>query len=1835
MSGLPASQLVGLVVTVCSAAVLAADLASDTVTCVLLFLAGRTSWAAVTAVWPLLAVVVTVILNGPTVPDTPSDSHVNANKKTSENSTRSSKNQASNLKQSQNEAINECKRIDARNGKTYQENFNNQQQLQQEHESGIEENVASNHQTSDNNGQEQFSDNDREEANDSDRGRPDDSGLARSAKQQRFIGGTLHRYISLFALQLRREAGEKHIAAAEHSAALVHLLQAALQSAPQLLLQLYGVLHLQHQQPYIIVCAVTSLTNLLWIVGNFAFYPSILPVRHSEDSVPKTGKSTDNRRISSGVQSDGLSSMREQKSTQNSLNVSNSLHPIRKDQDIFSNHTKVSNVQNNTENSIVNSEQKNFTEGEIKTSGGSSNRNSRICHSRSDSGLDNSYRGSQSLPKFLDSNNDHQNGSKFFSLPSNSGYQPMQLGSVCVSSGLLDVPLKPIKTHKFGSVITLKERSLMTSNSHNNVHCVNNKALRDSGNHLTATLVSAVAALSAVLLLAARLAALTVTALMIGPWLYMTACVHVTVMFVMVVSERPGFSDVLWRDVVMSLTTATAYCITVIPLSTKTTTWRKVVCFAILSLEDLSAVTAFFFLPGHYCAQYKLLVLLLVSVLSLVGLSLQLLSKIILRRQNKRRPRDLELGTCPPGGCLPGSCLSYPKVAATLALPEDTSDDFSGVSDSNYGSSSPAPSTDNNDGCVPLERQTGLLCSVQDLLANMSCLNEDLQLDESTGEGVHELEGNTRGTKWSSRRQDCVTESEDPNLRSTWKTQNETWNSKRPLSTVGNLSCQSRSTSSRMNGVSKFATVFHTRSFNRDCSSHAPVQTGSLSSVAFKTNADYENYPQGDFQCTEYKESGEIPAIATYSPSSLERSVTREFDDRIQVLQDATHDVSSLANSSSGSCCTTPGTGLLRQVSAAEGYRHNNQLQHRKNNSSSSILRAVDAEHDLISASETEMKLISIPQTSPSSLYSSLNNSESTECDTAIEMKQTSFHRPALCHVEYSTVRKLPSIRKSRNGKHDYENVYDDMRVEENSPEQNCLNALNENFANETGNCGSEICIQSAEEAERGRNCMMTDLSQACGTNHISSQSGNEKKCHQNHNLQAVPTSTKISALPLPLPPRTYIIRYPYQYFPLPAIKVPDVGNQSTNSSNHDYENLPPMNVNRGLFGVRHWKAYLDIEDRTHDYSTFKEKSKINSTASSSLTSDCSELKNVSSGRTRKSLVDDSESVLSRSLPDLSNLVLEACIEVPPEENQEIGNDKKALDKLPDNVRLISVLNTLRATKVLRTNSVDDLSNYETIWLDDIDETLKAEKQASDTSNNTEHSSLITTIGDVKTKGSLCNLYYSTMSDLSRRFYSETLLRQNSSRLQTSLCGVSRGAPMEVVHLGIMDRISSRSSVRSQRAQGLQGIAELVEPTDVNFDKKAADDLPKTPTPELNLDFDYKNINGFTAPQNLNTSVNINEGLENRPRRKLSMIREKFEGQRWTSLKSPLKFHSPAKAIQAGLRVFNRPRVHIITPSDEDEVETFGDKLKSPFKSKPKIVSTPPPTCVGKDDNNTYAKPFEDASNLTQLRSKKITPNSRLLTSSQSCFSSVSVAQETPLPNSVRSVQKTPKTSTPDNARNKKNNRCESSIDSSKCDSLVASAPKHSTPEGIAHHLPQLSAISGLSSVVESPELSRINSTYGPLPRTYSSARGVEGAMRRLPLSENVRRGGDRVDNYGRKISFNDTDRKSEVIPVNFNDCGIGKRSQLSRKDSHTMFKENNYDPQNITRVKASPHNNYLGFHGQQETSYSKMPMLYPRISEAYRDNNIFIAPLPVATYGINNQKSTLTPNSKIFDRKI
>lgn len=700
---------------------------------------------------------------------------------------------------------------------------------------------------------------------------------------------------------------------------------------------------------------------------------------------------------------------------------------------------------------------------------------------------------------------------------------------------------------------------------------------------------------------------------------------------------------------------------------------------------------------------------------------------------------------------------------------------------------------------------------------------------------------------------------------------------------------------------------------------------------------------------------------------------------------------------------------------------------------------------------------------------------------------------------------------------------------------------------------------------------------------------------------------------------------------------------QSTQASvPHDYENICAVNINRAMWGLRHWKTYSDIEDRIHDDSTYKERLKaLDSTLMSSFHSDYSSVRGLQALRSN-SVIDDSESVLSRSLPDLSTLRLETCLEETEEEEEEReaegegdkevkneieADNKQVSDEAKDDSRLMAVLNQLRANKAMnKSSSVDNIPNYETIWVGDV-----AKPDTSNTSSQmsslTSKSSLVVTIGDVRAKESLCNLYYSTMSDLSFRYYSERM-RKNSSSGSLASKRSTRDTSREMMRaISVPD---NKTLLEVSQLIEEQKKREEEEAKQTSNQGGATAATPCTPRP---LKFGPGATPVRSDPSN------------NRPRRKFSMLRERFENPNWTPLRSPMK-RGPstqrrnsfqdrtAKALQAGMKVFRRPRVHVITPKKgEDKMDT--PRLKSPFKSR----NVTPSNTLGL---KTGPEPL---STETALKT-------RLLESEGATAIHKTPHIKTPADN--RLTKRTPKTSTPEN----KQPLVKKTPVPIKGAKKLTEGPKTSTPEG-NKQLPQISILSAVSSVVPSPEsVLKFN---------------LSDHQQRIPLSENVHQ----IRTSSKSLAM-PAIKEAEYIPsvllpkpfYGSLQSGVAHGSQgLALKPTRIITSDENSQDirsrpsssglassQSVLSLKAkqaSPLADGGSRLNQNQAMFSGILGLPPYQQEPCRpaiisvtestenpsgQQNISISRIVLSSPqspNFNMQKSTLSPTSKIFSRRI
>lgn len=543
-----------------------------------------------------------------------------------------------------------------------------------------------------------------------------------------------------------------------------------------------------------------------------------------------------------------------------------------------------------------------------------------------------------------------------------------------------------------------------------------------------------------------------------------------------------------------------------------------------------------------------------------------------------------------------------------------------------------------------------------------------------------------------------------------------------------------------------------------------------------------------------------------------------------------------------------------------------------------------------------------------------------------------------------------------------------------------------------------------------------------------------------------------------------------------------------------------------------------------------------------------------------------------------------------------------------------------------KSSSVDNIPNYETIWVGDV-----AKPDTSNTSSQmsslTSKSSLVVTIGDVRAKESLCNLYYSTMSDLSFRYYSERM-RKNSSSGSLASKRSTRDTSREMMRaISVPD---NKTLLEVSQLIEEQKKREEEEAKQTSNQGGATAATPCTPRP---LKFGPGATPVRSDPSN------------NRPRRKFSMLRERFENPNWTPLRSPMK-RGPstqrrnsfqdrtAKALQAGMKVFRRPRVHVITPKKgEDKMDT--PRLKSPFKSR----NVTPSNTLGL---KTGPEPL---STETALKT-------RLLESEGATAIHKTPHIKTPADN--RLTKRTPKTSTPEN----KQPLVKKTPVPIKGAKKLTEGPKTSTPEG-NKQLPQISILSAVSSVVPSPEsVLKFN---------------LSDHQQRIPLSENVHQ----IRTSSKSLAM-PAIKEAEYIPsvllpkpfYGSLQSGVAHGSQgLALKPTRIITSDENSQDirsrpsssglassQSVLSLKAkqaSPLADGGSRLNQNQAMFSGILGLPPYQQEPCRpaiisvtestenpsgQQNISISRIVLSSPqspNFNMQKSTLSPTSKIFSRRI
>lgn len=1199
-------------------------------------------------------------------------------------------------------------------------------------------------------------------------------------------------------------------------------------------------------------------------------------------------------------------------------------------------------------------------------------------------------------------------------------------------------------------------------------------------------------------MIGARVLALALVATYLEGWLLFFLALHLSAMFVWVVSQKTGFSATKWEEFIFNFIMAVTYCFCFFNLREGHSRWRMAIFYLVVMAENVACVVMYFFYGSH-ALWLKYAAVGSVCGLMLLGLSCMLVYYRFLHPMGPLNPfKSKSSGDLEEGGTAttqkPQLSSSYSSTSPSQGkarnlrhkvsmrrtfkslYPVDNNTSFSVLSAQGISlESSPTTSSSSPDTSIPqpvYQRPSGTMCSVQDLLANVSCTS-DYQAFETPGKArPHSAEG---------EEPTATSEEGAPVIEAT------------PLSPGSFERTVTRELDFRLS----------TSEFQHEEKNSSSDDVGM---------GDGEGKPAVEEQ--KEKQAGDKDGVLDAGDTETFNQNHNAVNANVVVEKDTSNtpntspqpsrnksNTSSLRRKSDGPASySSPNcVGLPLQNKCSSHTSLNSFRKNESHRSSASILRT-SIRRKGFTSSETDIRLTSLPHITTSSINIT-SKSNHTGNDTCDEAAPPPTHVP---NVELAVIDRMHIIETESSGvssdsHSDYENIYEGK----DDPRKN-------------------------------------------------------------------------------LPPK-------------PAnLVVPTLDDTQTTQSSvpHDYENICAININREL-GVRHWKTYSDIEDRVHDYSTYKERLKLlDSTLASSY---CSEANSTLRAHLRRSLSapDDCESVLSRSLPDLSTLRLETCLEETEPEEEEICASPNTKE---NENRLMEVLDRLRATRPLnKSNSVDYIPNYETIWVGDVEKPEKDES-SSLAASCTSRSSLVVTIGDVREKESLCNLYYSTMSDLSFRYYSERM-RRNCSADSTSSHSTSRNSSREMTR-----------AISVPDSKTLLEVSELIEEQrKLTQEVQIAEQRQSLGAAALSTPHVYSQA----------TPVRGSQSAQPQPRRKFSMLREKFEHPNWTPLKSPLKRRQSAqrrnslqdrtsRALQAGMKVFRRPRVHVITPK-KDEGSKDTPRLKSPFKSK---TLTPTSVTIKRKGETPIEVKVTAKGEVETIRTAQRTPQVRT-------------------PADTRRVSGTPKTSTPDETKPAPR-KGPAAVDP-KINKLNE-GPKTSTPEG-NKQLPQMSILSAVSSVVASPDTTQI----------------------RVPLSEN---------HYLNRVSS-----KTLAMQVN-KESECTQRNAQSRK-SFTNLRiqrspdgdENSQNRINLVQSAAgskvsqshldlkATHSSPVGGHrysGGQAMFSGAIGL--PRLQPEPRATIVSVTDVSDPAHGqhishivlsspqspkINMQKSTLSPNSKIFSRRI
>ncbi|ROT72519.1 XK-related protein 6 [Penaeus vannamei] len=1093
-------------------------------------------------------------------------------------------------------------------------------------------------------------------------------------------------------------------------------------------------------------------------------------------------------------------------------------------------------------------------------------------------------------------------------------------------------------------------------------------------------------------MIAARVAALALVATVLNEWLLVIMGAHLLVMFIWVVKQKAEYGVSTLEKMIFNFIMAVICCFCFFNLKDGRSRWRMLAFYTVTVAENTAFTLYYFFMSDHQQV-------LRLAALGLVfgGMALGLLCLVIyyrffhpigpIRMFIKDEPGELEKGgkEADNSHTLDSNAnstfrestrrnIKYMYATATqktvkciLSAP--------GVS----LESSPASSASQSSASPPLvshmQRPVEMMCSVQDLLANVSCTSE-MQVAEVVEEGTSQSQSEVPEEKKNSEESPVVVEASPSSLE---------------------------------------------RTVTRE--------------LEYRLS-------QSDFRS--------LCSAGEQSPGTTETSLPQESNQLCIKSVNSGAAIGESVHSSPNSVGIPQKSKTTSQTSVRSGLLSGSQ------HSGSSILRTSVRKRDATN-SETDVRLTSLPHITTSTINLTSKSQEMELDHSEAQLSKAPVPNVELAVIDRMHIIEMESSGTSSENQSDYENIYEGQDARRNLPPKPANLVIAQNL-NET---------------------------------------------------------------------------------------------QSTQASvPHDYENICAVNINRAMWGLRHWKTYSDIEDRIHD-----------------------------------------------------------------------DNEAK------DDSRLMAVLNQLRANKAMnKSSSVDNIPNYETIWVGDV-----AKPDTSNTSSQmsslTSKSSLVVTIGDVRAKESLCNLYYSTMSDLSFRYYSERM-RKNSSSGSLASKRSTRDTSREMMRaISVPD---NKTLLEVSQLIEEQKKREEEEAKQTSNQGGATAATPCTPRP---LKFGPGATPVRSDPSN------------NRPRRKFSMLRERFENPNWTPLRSPMK-RGPstqrrnsfqdrtAKALQAGMKVFRRPRVHVITPKKgEDKMDT--PRLKSPFKSR----NVTPSNTLGL---KTGPEPL---STETALKT-------RLLESEGATAIHKTPHIKTPADN--RLTKRTPKTSTPEN----KQPLVKKTPVPIKGAKKLTEGPKTSTPEG-NKQLPQISILSAVSSVVPSPEsVLKFN---------------LSDHQQRIPLSENVHQ----IRTSSKSLAM-PAIKEAEYIPsvllpkpfYGSLQSGVAHGSQgLALKPTRIITSDENSQDirsrpsssglassQSVLSLKAkqaSPLADGGSRLNQNQAMFSGILGLPPYQQEPCRpaiisvtestenpsgQQNISISRIVLSSPqspNFNMQKSTLSPTSKIFSRRI